>query len=96
MYRSAGMSVWEIFGQELGDSVCLLPGCSLDMVKYYVNKGAPVMAINDMGTAVLIVGYDQQNIMYYEPGQTVLKKAGNKDSTAMFEAAGNLFFTYLP
>lgn len=92
----AGLEVWEIMSQELGDSACLLPGCSLDMVKYYISSGVPVMGITDSGSAILIVGYDPQNILYYEPGQTVLKKAGNKDSAAMFEAAGNLFFTYLP
>lgn len=93
--RDAGMDVWEILTQELGDSCCLLPGCSLDMVKYYVSSKAPVMAITDTGAAVLIVGYDVQNIVYYEPGQAALKKAGINDSAAMFESAGNLFFTYL-
>lgn len=93
--RDAGMDVWEILTQELGESCCLLPGCSLAMAQYYVSNGAPVMAITDTGTAVLIVGYDVQNIIYYEPGQTSLKKAGINDSTAMFESAGNLFFTYL-
>lgn len=92
----AGMTVWELFEQELGDRSCLIPGCSLSMALYYVNAGAPVMAITDTGDAVLIVGYDQQNIICYEPGQTTLKKAGINDSSAMFENAGNLFFTYLP
>lgn len=93
--RDAGMAVWEILTQELGESCCLLPGCSLDMVKYYVSNGSPVMAITDTGSAVLLVGYDAQNMIYYEPGQTALKKAGVNDSSAMFESAGNLFFTYL-
>lgn len=93
--RDAGMAVWEILEQELGESCCLIPGCSLSMAQYYVSSGAPVMAITEDGTAVLIVGYDVQNIIYYEPGQTTLKKAGLNDSAAMFERAGNLFFTYL-
>ncbi len=92
----AGMAVWEIFRQELGENSCVIPGCSLDMVKYYVSKGAPVMGITDTGNAILIVGYDTLNITYYEPGQTVLQKMGNKDSAAMFAQAGNLFYTYLP
>ena len=74
----------------------LLSGCSLDQVLYYISAGAPVMAVTDTGSAVLIVGYDPQNIIYYEPGQESLGRAGMNDSTAMFEAAGNLFFTYLP
>ena len=91
-----GMAVWEICDQELKEDSCLIPGCSLRMALYYVANQSPVMGITDTGDAVLIVGYDAQNIIYYEPGQTELKKAGLKDSTEMFERAGNLFFTYLP
>lgn len=90
-----GQAVWEFFLQELPDSACLLPGCNLRSVLYYIDAGAPVMGIAESGQAVLIVGYDAQNIVYYEPGETALKKAGLKDATAMFEEAGNLFFTYL-
>lgn len=91
-----GASVREILEEELGDSACLLPDCSLNMALYYVSCGAPVMALTDTGEYVLILGYDAQNITYYEPGKTMLTKAGQKDSTAMFERAGNMFFTYLP
>ncbi len=91
-----GMAVWEIFRQELGEKSCLLPGCSLRMALYYVNRQEPVMGITDTGEAVLIVGYDAQNIIYCEAGQTTLKRAGMIDSTEMFERAGNLFFTCLP
>lgn len=91
-----GMLIWEIMENELGGACCLLPDCSLTMALYYVSCGTPVMAKTDTGEYVLIVGYDAQNITYYEPGKTALVKAGQKDSTAMFENAGNLFFTYLP
>ena len=93
---NAGNASWEICRDELGGSCCLLPGCSLDEVLYYISAGAPVMAVTDTGSAVLIVGYDAQNIVYYEPGQSDLRRAGMNDSASMFEAAGNLFFTYLP
>ena len=66
------------------------------MALYYVNRQEPVMGITDTGEAVLIVGYDAQNIIYCEAGQTTLKRAGMIDSTEMFERAGNLFFTCLP
>lgn len=92
----AGLQAFEICEQELKESCCLIPGCSLSMALYYVDRGAPVLGVKDDGTAVLIVGYDAQNILYYEPGQPTLKKEGLKDSTTMFETAGNLFLTYLP
>ena len=56
----------------------------------------PVIGITDTGGAVVITGYDAQNIICYEPGQAETVRMGMKDSAAMFEQAGNLFFTYLP
>lgn len=91
-----GMAVWEICAQELKENCILIPGCGLRMALYYVGRQSPVMGITDTGSAVLIVGYDAQNIICYDPAQGDLKRMGIKDSTAMFEAAGNLFFTYTP
>lgn len=50
----------------------------------------------DPGGAVLIVGYDAQNIIYYRPGSNDLTKGGMNDSSSMFEEAGNVFYTCLP
>ena len=82
--------------QELKESCILIPGCGLRMVLYYVGRQSPVMGITDTGDAVLIVGYDAQNIICYDASRGALNRMGIKDSTVMFEAAGNLFFTYTP
>ncbi len=91
-----GMAAWEICRQELKESCILLPGCGLRMALYYVGRQSPVMGITDTGDAVLIVGYDAQNIICYDASRGTLNRMGIKDSTAMFETAGNLFFTYTP
>ncbi len=91
-----GMTVWEICEQQLGESCCLIPGCSLNMALYYVSCGAPVVAVTADGEAVLIVGYDTQNVIYYEPGASSLTKTSQSDAGELFESAGNYFFTYLP
>ncbi len=91
-----GMDVWKICRQELGEDACLLSGCTLDMVLYYVSRGVPVVAMRGEGEAVLIVGYDAQNIIVYMPGAETLTRMGRKDSNALFTEAGNLFYTYMP
>ncbi len=91
-----GMQVWELLQKHLGESACILAGCSLDMVLYCVSSGAPVLAVTGPGEAVLITGFDAQNIVYYMPGEPELQKGGKKDSSAWFEGCGNLFFTCLP
>ena len=45
-----------------------LYGCSLSEVLYYVNLGHPVLALTGEEQAVLITGFDGQNITIFDPG----------------------------
>lgn len=94
--RDEGMPVWQIWNQELGADSCILSGCSVETVLYYVDKGMPVLGMTGTGDAVLIVGYDAQNVVLWTPGQAGTRNMGRKDAAAMFVAAGNLYFTCLP
>lgn len=89
-----GTPVWEICEQELGDNSCILSGCTLDMALYYVDNGMPVTAVTGDG-AVLLVGYDPQNVILWIPGQVELRTMGRGDASAAFAEGGNLFFTSL-
>ena len=91
---AAGTPIWKICEQELGDDGCILSGCTLDMALYYVDQGMPVTAVTGDG-AVLIVGYDPQNVILWTPGQTELRTMGRGDASAAFAEGGNLFFTSL-
>lgn len=91
---AAGTPIWKICEQELGDNSCILSGCTLDMALYYVDQGMPVTAVTGDG-AVLIVGYDPQNVILWTPGQTELRTMGRGDASAAFVDGGNLFFTSL-
>lgn len=78
-----------------GAKVLELSGCTMDEVLYYVNLGNPVMGMLDSTNAVLIVGYDNYNVILYnaETGETY--KMGKGDATSAFEKAGNVFLSYL-
>ncbi len=93
--RAAGMSVSEICEQELGEGACILPGCTLEMALWYVDQGTPVLVITGDEDALLIVGYDSNNIVCWDPDSQELRTMGRTDSATQFEEAGNLFFTYL-
>lgn len=71
-----------------------LSGCTLDQVLYFVSHGKPVIALTKEGP-VTIVGYDEYNTYLVNPGETEWHYAGINDSTEMFAAAGNVFFSYL-
>ncbi len=102
-YRSGGFSsgnlksgtVNEMLSRNIGNSVLNLTGCSLNEVLYYVDKNIPVIGMKDQDNAVLIIGYDTYNITVIDPNLHQSKKIGLNDGTAMFEQAGNLFFSYL-
>lgn len=72
-----------------------LTGCSLDEVLYYINLGNPVFAMRSDTDAVLVAGYDSQNVILYNPLENTTEKMGMGDAGEMFENAGNVFIGYL-
>lgn len=73
-----------------------LTGCSLDEVLYYISLGTPVFAMSDAAEAMLVVGYDAQNVVLYHPMEGTSAKMGQEDAAELFRNAGNVFFGYIP
>lgn len=91
-----GKTVTEILSDSLMDVQVLdLTGCSLDSVLYYVNQDIPVLATLEDGEAVLIVGFNEFNIVIIEPDTGTPYKKGMNDSAQWFEENGNRFITYI-
>ena len=44
---------------------------------------------------MVIVGYDEYNTYLYDPVKGETYPYGMNDSTALFEAAGNIFISYI-
>lgn len=80
----------------LGDAytVLNLTGCSLDSVYYQVANNYPVVSKLASGEVVVIVGYDNYNSWLYYPSTQQIAPMASDDSTAQFEAAGNVFLSY--
>ncbi len=90
-----GKSAFQIMRQNLtGNRVLDLTGCNLDTMLYFTNQDIPVVAILEDGEAVLIVGFNQYNIVILEPKTGKLVKKGINDSSQWFEKNGNRFLTY--
>ena len=90
-----GRSALDIMKENIGAGVPLaLTGCSMDAMMYYVSSGAPVMAFVEDGNAVLITGYDNNNIIIYDPAEGRAGKKGIRDSSSWFASNGNRFLTY--
>lgn len=91
-----GETIYSILEQNLEEAHVLdLRGCSLDSVLYYVNKDIPVFAYLRDGSAVLIIGFNDYNIVVMDPETGTIYKKGMNDSTEWFLENGNCFLTYI-
>ncbi|MCD7724482.1 MAG: hypothetical protein LUI12_02860 [Clostridiales bacterium] len=91
-----GDTVLEILQADLQEYTILdLSGCSLDAVLYYVNQDIPVLATLADGNGVLIVGFNELNIVLMDPITGTLYKKGMNDSTEWFAENGNQFISYV-
>lgn len=91
-----GKTPKEILETTMEDVTALdLTGCDLEEILYYINLGTPVFAMRSDTDAVLVVGYDAQNVILYNPTERAAKKMGFNDAAELFKNAGNVFFGYI-
>ena len=78
----------------LGRRVVDLTGCTLDEVLYFVAHDKPVL-VNTKEGVKCIVGYDEYNTYLLNPGEEEWYYYGIQDSTDLFLASGNEFYSYI-
>lgn len=86
-------SIPEVLGDSLKEPVNLT-GCTLDEVLYFVSSGKAVIAMRAEGQPVVITAYDEASVTWYDPKEGSVKQS-IKNAAAMFEAAGNIFISYI-
>ena len=91
-----GMTATQILAEGISDARILeLSGVSLDAILYYVNQDIPVLASFNDNSAVLVIGFNEQNIVVMDPKTGTIYKKGMNDSAQWFEENGNQFVTYV-
>ena len=93
--RFESKSVTEWLEQYLKVTALELKGASLDEVLYYVYKKYPVIALLEENQVVLITGYDQTTVEMLDPMRGTVQRTEKTQAEEMFEASGNIFFTYM-
>lgn len=93
----SGSQDLSVLSAELGEdyTVLNLTGCPLESVLYMVGQGYPVIARTSSTETVVIIGYNSLNTILYYPETGEQGYYGMNDSTNLFEAAGNVFITYM-
>lgn len=91
-----GKNAYQILEQFMDTGTVLnLNGCSLDAVLYYVNMDIPVLAIQQDNSAVLITGFNESQIVVYDPSAGELRKEGITEMDNTFRSSGYRFITYV-
>lgn len=91
-----GKTVKQILEENINDAQVLeLRGVCLDAVLYYVNKDIPVLVTLGDGSTMLVIGFNELNIVVMNPKTGTVYKIGMNDATNMFQQNGNEFVTYL-
>lgn len=90
---STRKSIYNVLKENLKNPLTLT-GCTLDEVLYFTSGGNIVIAMKNRKDGVIITGYDEYNITYFDP-ETGNKKTSISNASAMFEEAGNVFISYI-
>lgn len=90
----AGDSAADILKDKGMDNVVDLQNSTAVEVKYYLWRGAPVIAVTGDDTGLLLTGYDELSITVFDPSTGESTRMKNNDAVAYFKARGNHFVTY--
>lgn len=86
-------SIPEILGDSLTEPVNLT-GCTLEEVLYFVSGGKAVIAMQAEGQPVVLTAYDENTVTWFDPKAGSVKQT-IKNAASVFEAAGNIFVSYV-
>ena len=79
--------------KSFNDGVVMLDatGCSMMQVLYFIDQGIPVVAYTGEGSYLVLTGFDQYNVMAYDPQTKETTKIGLNDATEYLKGRGNDF-----
>lgn len=78
-----------------GKTVLDLTGCTTENLIWYVSCGAPVLAMTDKDSALLITGYGGGLINYFNPVNDETYSLSYAKADNIFAKAGAVFFSYI-
>lgn len=90
----SGYSPMEIMEKVTTMSPADMTGCTMEAMLYFVNGDVPVLGILQE-EAVLITGFNESQVVIFQPSSGKLAKMGRKDADKWFSENGNCFLTFL-
>ena len=92
----AGQSPLEILRKTLPETLVYeLYECMSDELLYYMDQGTPVMAYVEKDKAILLTGYSQSQVYYYDPVTNSQGSMTLKDADERFAFGGLRYIVYV-
>lgn len=92
---SSGEDLYSVLEELLpGRRIADLSGCSLDEVLYMVDKQMPVIARSGENDALVITGYNSEQIVVAVPGEAAVRFMDMKEAERLFTAFGSEYLSY--
>lgn len=88
-------SAFQVFAENIDGEAIQFKECSVQDMRYLIEKGTPVIAMTGGKDAIVLVGYDAKTVTYIEPhsGAILIKDFAIVDE--MMKASGHTFFGYV-
>ena len=91
---AAGMEPMDALNQYSGGEALDLTGCATSELCYMVSQGTPVIAMTGETSAVLLIGYYNNTIVYLDPADGITRTCSYKAMDDKTEATGYTFLGY--
>ena len=91
---NSGSTPLEIMEKVTTMSPVDMTGCNMETMLYFINQDIPVLSVLKDGEAVLITGFNETQVVIFQPSTGKLYKMGKKDADKWFSDNGNCFLTF--
>lgn len=85
----------QVLSEHLGTEAVRFRGCSVKDMFYLIDKGVPVIALQDSTDAVLLVGYDAKTVTYIDPSNGGNYTSSIEKFNKMLDGSGGTFVGYV-
>jgi hypothetical protein len=93
---AAGQTPLEVLEKTLPEAfVYEIYECKSDDLLYFIDQGTPVMAYIEKDKAILLTGYSQSNLYYYNPATNSEGSMSLEDADAKFALGGLRYVVYI-
>ena len=88
-------SIFDFMNENMRPYIVDMTGAELDEVLYCTYRKHPVLAMRGNGEACVIVGYEPNTVILYDPVKGTKNRLMKSDAIKDFKKGGNIFISYV-